>query len=82
MYSGEWCEGMKEGEGEMVWGGGRERYNGHWVNDSPNGHGMYVWQSSSSQNHAQVALLSEWFSVCICSMEGTRGRVEPLSLSL
>ena len=45
MYSGEWCEGVKEGEGEMVWGGGRERYNGHWVNDSPNGHGVYVWQS-------------------------------------
>lgn len=56
MYKGEWREGVKEGEGEMVWAGGQERYKGHWSNDHPNGHGVYIWQTVSSQNHAQVHL--------------------------
>ena len=54
VYSGEWREGVKEGEGEMVWGGGRERYEGQWVNGKPHGHGVYTWYGQPSLNHAQV----------------------------
>ena len=48
---------MKEGEGEMIWGDGRERYKGQWSNDSPNGYGVYIWQSPPSLNHAQVHII-------------------------
>ena len=54
MYSGEWREGVKEGEGEMVWEGGRERYKGQWVDGTPHGQGVYTWQGAPSLNHAQV----------------------------
>ena len=47
---------MKEGEGEMEWGGGRERYVGHWKNGNLHGLGTYTWQGASL-NHAQVCEL-------------------------
>ena len=53
MYSGEWREGVKEGEGEMVWEGGRERYSGHWTGGNPHGRGVYTWLGDSP-NHTQV----------------------------
>ena len=53
MYSGEWREGVKEGEGEMVWEGGRDRYSGHWTGGNPHGRGVYTWLGDSP-NHAQV----------------------------
>ena len=56
---------MKEGEGEVVWGGGRERYRGHWSRDSPNGHGVYVWQSPAAHNHAQVSLSVCFLRECV-----------------
>ena len=53
MYRGEWREGVKEGEGEMEWDGGKEKYSGQWKGGKPHGHGVYIWQGVAV-NHAQV----------------------------
>ncbi len=45
-YKGQWLEGWKCGEGEIVYSNG-DKYVGNWKNSQRHGYGSYFWSSSN-----------------------------------